>query len=291
MNALYRLRTSLYDLGGDIDTTKRRVPVNVVLAMRNDLLKPDIHFDINLPGSDEGTKTQLKALLNNDQELNQQVFALLTLNRFVPTLQAGANSQGALANSGTNIFSNSTEMLSNQLSNWLSQISKDFDIGVNYSPGVDQITSREVEVILSTQLLNDRIVIDGNFGLPINQVVQNNNNLVGDFNMEYKVSEDGRIRIKAFNRFNNYLLTTVNTPYTQGVGLFYRVEFNSFDELAKRYLKKFKRREQDAVELEKQRELKKKSADDDFDFDEQNVPKKKQEIKEEEVNEEIWKDE
>ncbi|MBA3899798.1 MAG: translocation/assembly module TamB domain-containing protein, partial [Bacteroidetes bacterium] len=47
MNAIYGLRTSLYDLGGDIDTTKRRVPVNVVLAMRNDLMKPDIHFDIN----------------------------------------------------------------------------------------------------------------------------------------------------------------------------------------------------------------------------------------------------
>nr|MBA3899472.1 translocation/assembly module TamB domain-containing protein [Bacteroidota bacterium] len=245
-----------------------------------------------LPGSDEGTKTQLKTLLNNEQELNQQVFALLTLNRFVPTLYAGGNNQGAVTSSGTNIFSNSTEMLSNQLSNWLSQISKDFDIGVNYRPGVDQITSQEVEVMLSTQLLNDRVVIDGNFGLPINQqnqVMQNHNqNLVGDFNMEYKVSQDGRFRIRAFNRFNNYLLNTVNTPYTQGVGLFYRVEFNSFNELANRYINKFKRREKDSEQIEKEKELKKKSEDDDSDFDEKEVTKSK------EVNksiEEIWQGE
>ena len=57
-----------------------------------------------------------------------------------------------------------TEMLSNQLSNWLSQISNDFDIGFVYRPGYKQdINPQEVEVALSTQLLNDKVVINGNF--------------------------------------------------------------------------------------------------------------------------------
>jgi hypothetical protein len=106
---------------------------------------------------------------------------------------------------------------------------------VNYRPG-DQISSQELELALSTQLLNDRIILDGNVGVSNNQMVakNHNNNLVGDFNLEYKINEDGRFRIKAFNRYNNYQLTNINTLYTQGVGFFYRVEFDSFGELVQR---------------------------------------------------------
>jgi len=120
--------------------------------------------------------------------------------------------------------------ISGALSNWLSQISKDFDIGINYTPG-DKISEEELQVALSTQLFNDRVSIDGSFGVVGDEKSQRTSNIVGDVNVEVKITQDGRLRIRAFNRTNDIDILEDNTPYTQGVGVFYRKEFNSFREL------------------------------------------------------------
>ena len=58
-----------------------------------------------------------------------------------------------------------TEMISNQLSNWISQIRKDFDLGFVYRPGSGnkEINPQELQVAMSTQLLNNKVSINGNF--------------------------------------------------------------------------------------------------------------------------------
>src|SRR5690606_12959565 len=124
---------------------------------------------------------------------------------------------------GTATYSNvgsttSMEMLSNQLSNYLSKISTRFDVGFNYRPG-DEISSQEVELALSTQLFNDRVVIDGNLGVTDNSGLSNNqntSNFVGDFSIEYKITEDGKLRVKAFNQSNQFSLQRRSSNYTQG---------------------------------------------------------------------------
>lgn len=238
LQAIYSLRTSTYDLG--IDTTnRRRRPVECVMNLSNDLMKPDIRFDVRLPGNRE-LESQVKNVLNTETEMNRQAFALLTLNHFVtPQNAIGAVSAEA---SNTNVGgTTSSELLSNQLSNWLSQISKDFDLGVKYRPG-DEISSQEIELALSTQILNDRLSFDGNFGVQganPNATSQNTNNLVGDVNIEYKLTQDGRFRMRAFNRTNNNTnLTYVNSPFTQGVGVFYRLDFNKPKDIWERFRKK-----------------------------------------------------
>jgi hypothetical protein len=238
LQAIYSLRTSTYDLG--IDTTnKRRVPVECVMNLSNDLMKPDIRFDIRLPGNRE-IEAQVKNLLNTETEMNRQAFALLTLNHFVTPQNAMGITTAAGSNSNVG-GTTSSELLSNQLSNWLSQISKDFDLGVKYRPG-DEITSQEIELALSTQILNDRLLIDGNIGVQgnrANSTTQNTNNLLGDVNIEYKLTQDGRFRMRAFNRTNNNTnLTYVNSPYTQGLGLFYRLDFDKPKDIWERFRKK-----------------------------------------------------
>lgn len=57
---------------------------------------------------------------------------------------------------------------------------------------------------------------------------QNTSNVIGDVNLEYKITDDGRFRIKAFNRTNNLPIIENNAPYTQGIGIFYRREFDHF---------------------------------------------------------------
>lgn len=248
ISAVYRTRTRLYDLLLGVDTSdvlKKRIPVDLTLRMQNSILTPDISFDISLPTADEDTKSKVKSILyvsnqeENIQELNKQVFSLLVLNRFLPP----PGVEGVAGNAGLEKTAGS-ELLSNQVSNWLSKISNEFDIGLNYRPG-DEISSQEVELALSTQLFNDRLIIDSNFGLSDRQNSpsgQGNNNLIGDVSIEYKVSKDGKLRVRAFNKSNQFSLTEINSPYTQGVGLSYKEEFDTFGEFFRSFFSLFKRK-------------------------------------------------
>lgn len=132
------------------------------------------------------------------------------------------------------------EMVSNQLSNWLSQISNDFDIGVVYRPGSTALpNSQELQVALSTQILNNRIKINGNFDVGGSQsgtgstgTSSGNNSITGAFDVEYKINE--KIRFKVFNRSNDNFYQDNGIQYTQGIGLFYRQDFNKLRDLFKK---------------------------------------------------------
>jgi len=176
----------------------------------------------------------------NIQELNKQVFSLLVLNSFLPP--AGSDPLYGRTNVGS---TTSSELLSNQLSNMLSKISNDFDIGVNYRPG-DELSNQELELALSTQLFNDRLILDGNFGLSdrdnVSNEAQNTNNLIGDLSVEYKITKDGKLRVKAFNNSNQFSLTETNSAYTQGVGMSYREDYDTNKEFWQSLRDRFRRK-------------------------------------------------
>jgi hypothetical protein len=153
------------------------------------------------------------------------------MNSFYSEQSTGAT-LATSAGTGTSAMAVTTsEMISNQLSNWISQISNDFDLGFTYMPGRD-INPQEVQVALSTQLLNDRIVINGNFDVRgTGGTTQNVDQLTGDFDVEYKLTD--KIRFKVFNRFNNPY-TGKQAPYTQGFGIFYKQDFDKFSDLLRR---------------------------------------------------------
>jgi hypothetical protein len=244
MQAIYNIRAPLVDLfpGDSSAGFRRRIPVELELQMTNYLLNPEINFDIRIPTADENTKRRLESILyvnNSDvnrQEMNQQVFGLLVLNRFIPSA-AGATGADAY-DRGTPGLNNGYEFLTNQLSNWASRLSDQFDVGLKYRPA-DEINSNEVDLSLSTEVLNDRLILDGNIGYfgNSNQLENNNqtSNFIGEFSAEYKLSRDGRFRVKGFNRSTNNSLLQLNSPYTQGVGLFYREEFDTVGELWRKY--------------------------------------------------------
>jgi len=242
MKAIYRLRTSLYELLGD-ESFKERIPVECQLNLTGKLFNPVVDFNIYLPTADEKTRALVKNAITTEEELSRQFLYLLVMNGFYSDPSSTA---GTTATTGTSAMGvTTTEMLSNQLSNWLSQISNDFDIGFVYRPGYKNINTQEVEVALSTQLLNDKVTINGNFdvrGAGSASGTDNNYPITGDFDIEYKITE--RIRFKVFNRFNNPY-TGKGVPYTQGVGLFYKQEFDSFSDL-------FRKREKGDMKKEEQ---------------------------------------
>lgn len=216
-----------------VDNNKR-YPVDVKLYMRDHLLNPDITFGIELPTVSEVVRSQVMSYINNDQELNRQVFSLLLLRTFVTPLQlqnqSGVSAGGAVGN-------NASELLSNQLNSWLSHFTKAFNLGVNYRPG-GATSNEELDVAVSTQLLNDKLTIDGNVGVNNNNQTRTST-LIGDLNVNYKLTHDGKIQLKAFNRSNdNFQIATLGGQFTQGAGVFYREEFNTLGDFVRRMRKK-----------------------------------------------------
>jgi hypothetical protein len=244
--ANYKQRASIKPLFPNDSSSNysKRFPVDCKLFMKDKLTSPDITFGIDLPTIDETTRSSIKSILSDENELNRQVFSLLLLRSFVtPTSLSGGggiSAGGAAAATGS-------EMLSNKMSNWLNGVTKDVDIGVSYRPG-GTLSNDELDLALSKQLFNNRLSIDGNFGVANNNSASttkssNTSNLIGDVSVEYKLSESGKYRVKGFNRSNdNTQITTSGGPFTQGVGIFYREEYESLSELYKRYLSKFKKK-------------------------------------------------
>ena len=87
-------------------------------------------------------------------------------------------------------------------------------------------------------MLNNRLLFNGNFGYRDNTL--NNNQFIGDFDIEYLLNRRGTLRLKAYNRYNdrNYYVKTATT--TQGVGIVLRHDFDNFLSFLKKFRKKDK---------------------------------------------------
>lgn len=203
----------------------KTVPVNCVISLKNNLYNPDIAFSFQLPDADQQLRQLVYSSIDTTNEaiMAQQMVSLLLMKSF--SFSAGNTNLAA------SVGSSSIEMLTNQLSNMLSQISKDVDIGLNYRTG-SAMSSEEIELALSTHLFNDRVTVDGNLRkITTAGSTQNTNNIVGDVTIDVKITPDGRFRVKAFNKANNpFDLSSTYATYKQGVGIYYRYEFDKFSE-------------------------------------------------------------
>ena len=241
IKARYRLEASLYDLLQD-DRFRERIPVECILELSGKLMNPVIVFDINLPTADEQTRSYLRNAINTDEELIRQFGFLLVMTRFYPdpAFRSGS-SVLPTTGAGMSAIGNTMEMVSNQLTNWLSQISNDFDLGFVYRPG-NEISAQEVEMAFSTQLLNDRVTINGNFDVGAGHTSSTATTVSGAFDVEVTITQ--KLKFKFFNRSNDNIFYET-APYTQGVGIFFRHEFDSFRSLFRRRIAAEGKKEED----------------------------------------------
>ncbi|NQU88823.1 MAG: translocation/assembly module TamB domain-containing protein, partial [Mariniphaga sp.] len=236
IEALYKLKASLYELFAnsnfDIDKSQR-IPIECKILLTDNLTNPDINFDIDFPMVETRLVDELQQFFNTEEEMNKQIISLVVLGQFyTPEYMRGTYE--AITSSSHAIGSTVSELFSNQFSNWLSQISSDIDIGFNYRPGT-QLTRDEIEFALSKQMFNDRVTINGNIANNVNPTSNNNSQIVGDFDLKVKITDNGKIQLKAFNRSNNNLIYET-APYTQGIGLTFKEEYNNIKELVDKLL-------------------------------------------------------
>ena len=106
-------------------------------------------------------------------------------------------------NRNNELASVASSTLSSQLSSMLGQISDKWSISPNFRSDKGDFSDVEVNLALSSQLLNNRLLINGNFGYRDKMISTNNSNFIGDFDIEYLLNKAGNIRLKAYNHFND----------------------------------------------------------------------------------------
>lgn len=250
IDATYNQLASLAPILNDptlanVPQVKRKYPVQVLLKLDGPMLSPLINFDItsrdlpkSIPVENRGSValdlefTRFKNSLD-EQELKRQVFSLIVLRRFSPP--ESFNTSGSLVNSVSELFSN-------QLSYWLSQVDENLEIDVDLG-SMDQEAFNTFQLRMSYTFMNGRLRITrdgtiGNQAQPTAGVDTRNDvaSAIGDWTVDYLLSPDGKFKVKMYSRTNvNPLVNTFNNQsiITTGVSLMHTQSFNEFKDLLK----------------------------------------------------------
>jgi len=217
---------SLNDLNPDVSSIAQQtnVRVNCIMNLSGILWRPTIKLGIELPNERDEIQTLVRNYISTEEQMNMQILYLLGIGKFY-TEDAARNNQNS--NVMSSVLSST---LSGQLNNALSQVfeTNNWNIGTNLSTGDKGWTDMEVEGILSGQLLNNRLLVNGNFGYRDNPMA--NTNFIGDFEAEWLINRSGDIRLKAYNETNDRYYTKTNLT-TQGVGIMDKKDFNKWSDL------------------------------------------------------------
>ena len=196
----------------EVNSFRQSIPVDVVLTISNEMLSPNLDFNIVLPtyssaGFSGIVKAKLNQLRDSESEMNKQVFSLLILNRFIPE---DPNQNTASSSLGSSARGSVSQLVSDQFNalagNYIKAVNVNFnfDSYTDYSSGQAQ-SRTDLEVELSKAIFNDRLIVSvgSDFNVEGNKEEENVNGFVGDVKAEYLLSEGGKYRVKVY-RENEY---------------------------------------------------------------------------------------
>ena len=236
MEAVYSLNANPAPLLENSGYT-RRIPTDVVIQLTDELQSPEIDFSIEFPGTSSIIQSELEYRLQDPQVEEKNAIFLLAQGTFVNE-QSGINSQAVTGN-----LIQSASGLLNQV---LSGGNDKFDLGLSYEQGIqdastDIETENRIGVTVSTQI-SDRILINGQARVPVGGATETV--VTGDFELQLLLNEEGTLSAKFFNRENEIQAFLGDRQgYTQGAGLSYEVDFNSFKELMQKMFRGKKAKE------------------------------------------------
>lgn len=214
---------------GQEENYNTNIKVNVILNLKGELFNPEITFDWEFPESGSLASitefnTMIRKIETDPDELNRQVFSLMTFGSFTPASNYGVG-LGTSGNSYRDIVSSSVgTFLSNQVNNWISEYDNNWEFGVDYLTRSGITDQEKAELIFSARrkLINDRIELAASY----------NTNSSGNRNpynvdLVYKVKKDGSLKLKAYHKLaNDPTLGQISNVTTTGLGLYFRKHFN-----------------------------------------------------------------
>ena len=195
------------------------IPVEVEIHLTGPLEQPDPQFDFRFPTVNSTVKSELDYRLSSKDERDNQALIFLATGGFANGV------------SGLDFNGNIAERLSGIVNNLLGGDNEDLQVGIDVEIGQntpDLQTNNRVGVTLQTKI-SDKILVNGNFGVPFGSAAQTT--ITGDVQIDWLLNDEGTLRAKVFNRENTIRNFGEEIGYTQGIGLSYNVEFDTFKEL------------------------------------------------------------
>ena len=221
---------SLSDLNLGNSFSNNTVRVNCLMNIQGTAGAPRVEFDFEMPTVNSEENQMIRSLIASQQEMNQQVLYLLGIGRFYTQ---GANNAQSQQYGQTELAMQSllSGTVSSQISEVLSQVIKsdDWNFGANISTGNEGWHNAEYEGLISGRMLNNRLLINGQFGYRDN-ATQATTSFIGDFDIRYLLTPNGTLAIKAYNQTNDRYFTR-SSLNTQGIGFIMKKEFDSIGDL------------------------------------------------------------
>ena len=240
LQAIYTVNgVSLGDLNVGNSFTDNTIKVNCLMNIGGVARNPQVSFDLDMPTVSSDEKQMVRSVLNSEDELNQQVVYLLGIGRFYPT---GTNNSASREQSETSLAMQSllSGTISSQISSVLNTVIKNdnWNFGANISTGDEGWNNAEYEGTVNGRLLNNRLLINGQFGYRDN-VNTANTNFIGDFDIRYLLLPNGNLALKVYNQTNDRYFTK-SSLNTQGVGIIMKKDFRNIIDLFGKKKKKKK---------------------------------------------------
>ena len=243
IKGIYSTKASVATLIADTTSVSARRVVNCGIGVSGKLREPKLSFSIDVPDLDPTTKSRVETALNTDDKVQRQFLSLLISGSFMPDEQSG------VVNNSNMLYSNVAEIMAGQLNNILQKLDIPLDLGLNYQSS--ESGTNIFDVAVSTQLFNNRVIVNGNVGnREYNNSSSSGADVVGNLDIEIKLDKSGQLRMNIFSHsaddYTNYLDNTQRS----GVGIAYQKEFNTFREFIRNLFTSRKKREQRAAAAE-----------------------------------------
>jgi len=223
---------AVYDVPGganpalllDNPNFNKKIPTEVLIRLQGNLLKPDDPiFEIDFPNTSGTVASEINYRLSDPQRSQLQAISLLSQGIFIN--EVSVSMQG--------ITNNLYQKASDVFSDLIGEENDKLKVGIDYLQGdksalLDIATEDRLGFTLSTKI-SDRILLNGKIGVPVGGVEQTL--IVGNVQIDFVLNEEGSLRAKIFNKENEFRYIGDELGYTQGVGLSYNVDFDTFKEL------------------------------------------------------------
>jgi len=202
----------------------KKIPTNVDIVLTGELTKPDNpNFEIFFPNTSSSVTSEINYKLNDPEIRQLQAISLLTQGIFINEVSVSIEG----------VTNNIYEKVSEVFSDILGGNQGPLEVGLNYLQGdrseiLDIKTEDRFGVTLSTKI-SDKILFNGKIGVPIGGIEETL--IIGDVQIDFILNEDGTLRAKVFNRENEFRYIGDELGYTQGIGLSYQVDFQTFRSL------------------------------------------------------------
>ena len=214
----------------DNSSFNTKVPVEVVIGVRGDLTSPEPDFNIEFPTVSSVLKSEIQYKLNDKDVRQTQALYLLSSGGFLsPEGVSQSDFSGSLFETASSI-----------LGGIIQSDDDKFKVGLNFI-GADRRIGKESDgrfVATISSKINDRVTINGKLGVPFGGI--NESAIVGDVEVLFRVNEDGTLNLRLFNKENDINYVGQGIGYTQGVGVSYEVDFDTFKEFVNKIFKNLK---------------------------------------------------